>query len=164
MSKEVPVDRINLILSEWTRAKTGAQEYIDAMPEDGVDFRPKPQIRSFAEQFLPVAGTNYIFASVASGQDNPYDMSEGKDPEKMEELKQSKAALRKFVMGSYDFMIDAVKGVDEAKLDESVKFFRMDIPRYLLLAKAIEHHAHHRGQTTIYLRLKGVTPPSERLF
>jgi uncharacterized damage-inducible protein DinB len=91
-------------------------------------------------------------------------MSEGKDPEKMEELKQSKAALRKFVMGSYDFMIDAVKGVDEAELDESVKFFRMDMPRYLLLAKAIEHHAHHRGQTTIYLRLKGVTPPSERLF
>jgi uncharacterized damage-inducible protein DinB len=34
----------------------------------------------------------------------------------------------------------------------------------VLLAKAMERHAHHRGQTAIYLRLKGVKPPSERLF
>jgi uncharacterized damage-inducible protein DinB len=32
------------------------------------------------------------------------------------------------------------------------------------LAKAFEHQTHHRGQCTIYLRLKGIAPPREKLF
>jgi uncharacterized damage-inducible protein DinB len=32
------------------------------------------------------------------------------------------------------------------------------------LSKGFEHQTHHRGQTTIYLRLKGVKPPQEKLF
>jgi uncharacterized damage-inducible protein DinB len=38
------------------------------------------------------------------------------------------------------------------------------MPRSLLLAKALEHHAHHRGQAAVYLRLVGVAPPNQRLF
>ena len=158
------MDRVNLLVAEWTRAKLGVQEYIDAMPDDGVVFKPTPEIRSFAEHYLHVASTNYIFASVASGRDNPYDKKKGKDPEQAEDLKQNKAALLGFVMGSYDFMIDAAKGLSDAALDEDVEFFKMRMRRHVLLAKALEHHAHHRGQTAVYLRLRGVTPPSERLF
>jgi uncharacterized damage-inducible protein DinB len=159
----MPVNRANLLVAEWMRARTGVQEYIEAMPEDGITFKPTPEIRSFAEHYLHVAGTNYAFASAASGRDNPYAMK-GKDPEQMEDLKQDKARLLEFVMASYDFMIDAVKGLSDSALDEDVEFFRMKMGRHLLLAKAMEHHAHHRGQTTVYLRLKGITPPSERLF
>ncbi|HET7002392.1 MAG TPA: DinB family protein [Puia sp.] len=36
--------------------------------------------------------------------------------------------------------------------------------RYAWLLKAFEHQAHHRGQTTIYIRLVGVKPKNERLF
>ena len=158
------MDRIDLLVAEWARARTGVQEYIVAMPEDGIAFKPTPEILSFAEQYLHVASTNYIFASAASGRDNPYDKTKGKDPEQAEDLKQNKAALLEFVMGSYDFMIDAVRGLSDAALDEDVEFFKMSMRRHVLLAKALEHHAHHRGQTAIYLRLRGVTPPSERLF
>ncbi|MGA9993993.1 MAG: DinB family protein [Pyrinomonadaceae bacterium] len=158
------MDRVNLLVTEWMRAKLGVQEYIDAMPEDGIAFKPTSEIRSFAENYLHVAGTNYAFASAASGRDNPYDMMKGKDPEQVEDLKQDKAALLEFVMGSYDFMLDAVKGLSDAALDEDVEFFKMRMRRHVLLAKAMEHHAHHRGQTAIYLRLKSITPPSERLF
>jgi uncharacterized damage-inducible protein DinB len=68
------------------------------------------------------------------------------------------------VMESYDFAINAIKGLTTAQLDETAQLFSMKMPRHLLLTKGIEHQAHHRGQTTIYLRLKGITPPSERLF
>jgi len=33
--------------------------------------------------------------------------------------------------------------------------------RLSVLVAALDHQAHHRGQTTIYLRLKGLTPPPE---
>lgn len=157
-------DSSALLVAEWTRAKTGIQEYIDAMPDDGINFKPTPQVRSFAEQMLHIAGGNYMFASAATGRENPYDRAKGKNPEQMEELKASKAALKQFVLGSYDFVIEAVKTLKADQLGGEVEFFKMKMPRHLLLAKALEHHAHHRGQTTVYLRLKGVTPPGERLF
>lgn len=154
----------NLVAAEWNRAKLGMQEYIDAMPEDGIGFKPTPEIRSFAEQVLHVAAANYVFAAAVSGRPNPYDPQTGADPEKRGDLKKDKAALREFVLASYDFVIDAVLPLSEKELAKPVKFFRSEMPRSLLLAKALEHHAHHRGQTTIYLRLRGMTPPSERLF
>lgn len=162
--KELPKDRATILAAEWTRARLGVKEYIEAMPEEAIGFKPTPEIRSFAEQMLHLAGGNYMFASVASGKDNPWDFTKGKDPVNVPEFKANKAALLKFVMESYDFAIEAVKGLTSAQLDEGVQLFNMKMPRHMLLAKGIEHAAHHRGQTTIYLRLKGITPPSERLF
>jgi uncharacterized damage-inducible protein DinB len=156
--------KTNSLAAEWNRARLGMREYIDAMPEDGIGFRPTPEIRSFAEQVLHVAAANYSFAAAVSGRPNPYDPQTGEDPEKREDLKKDKAALREFVLGSYDFVTDAILPLDERELAKPVKFFRSEMPRSLLLAKALEHYAHHRGQTTIYLRLRGITPPSERLF
>ena len=162
--KEFPKDRAAILVAEWTRARLGVKEYIEAMPEDAIGFKPTPEIRSFAEQMLHLAGGNYMFASAASGKENPWDFTKGKDPVNVPEFKQTKAALLKFVMDSYDFAIDVVKGFNSTQLDEMVQIFSMKMPRHMALAKGIEHAAHHRGQTTIYLRLKGITPPSERLF
>jgi uncharacterized damage-inducible protein DinB len=156
-----PKDRLATMVAEWERARLGTLEYLDAMAEEHIGFKPTPEIRSFAEQYLHIANGNYMFASRATGAKNPH---EGQNLEKREELLKSKAALREAVLASYDFVIAAVKGLSEAQLDEPVEVFRMKMPRYLALTKGIEHHAHHRGQTTIYLRLNGVTPPSERLF
>jgi uncharacterized damage-inducible protein DinB len=50
------------------------------------------------------------------------------------------------------------------KLSEAVKIFNFDMSRELALSKAFEHQTHHRRQTTVYLRLKGLTPPNEKLF
>ena len=162
--KELPKDRATILVAEWTRTKLGVKEYIEAMPEDAIGFKPTPEVRSFAEQMLHLAGGNYMFAAVASGKENPWDFTKGKDPVNVPEFKASKTALLKFVMDSYDFAIEVVKGFNSSQLDEMVQFFSMKMPRHILMAKGIEHAAHHRGQTTIYLRLKGITPPSERLF
>lgn len=146
--------------SEWKRAKEYTKEYLDAMPEDGVGFKPTNDIRSFAEQMLHIANANYAFASAASGKANP---NQGKDLEKMPELK-TKAGLTRAVLDSYDFVISALEGTSEAQMAEKVKVFNMDMDRGTAFEKAFEHQTHHRGQTTIYLRMKGVKPPAEKLF
>lgn len=153
-------DHIAMMVADWTRARDYTNEYLDAMPEDGTNFKAAPDIRSFAEQFLHLANANYMFASAATGANNPM---QGKNLEKSEELK-TKAALRKAVNDSYDFAITSVKAMDPKKLGEAIKLFGRDTTRGVALAKAFEHQTHHRGQTTIYLRLKGVKPPAEKLF
>ncbi|MNY60311.1 DinB family protein [compost metagenome] len=53
----------------------------------------------------------------------------------------------------------------EAQADEAIKLFgKFDLSKKAAFAKAFEHQAHHRGQTTVYLRLAGVKPPQEKLF
>ncbi len=154
-------DPIAAMITDWTRAKEYTKEYLDAMPEDGTNFKPTPDIRSFAEQMLHLAGGNFGFVSTAAGIANPYDK---KNLEQMSEFK-TKAALTKVVMESYDFAINAIKGMDPKKANEPIKLFgRFDSTRGGAFAKAFEHQTHHRGQTTIYLRLKGVKPPQEKLF
>lgn len=148
------------MITEWQRAKEFTKEYLDAMPEEGTNFKPTPEIRSFAEQMLHLANANFNFASAASGKANPY---QGKSLEKMDEFK-TKAALSKVVLESYDFTIDALKSTTDAQLGESIKLFGRDMSREMAFAKQFEHQTHHRGQTTIYIRMKGVKPPNEKLF
>lgn len=157
------MDRIATLAAEWERAKAGTRDYLDAITADHLTFRPAEGSRSLAEQFLHLASTQYAFAASATDRPNPLARSSA-DVEKDEKLNRDPDAFRTFVLDSYDFMIDGVRQLDPAALDEEAAFFRMRMPRSLLLAKAMEHHAHHRGQVAVYLRLRGIIPPSERLF
>lgn len=153
------VDHIAMMVADWTRARDYTKEYLDAMPEDGYGFKAAPDIRSFAEQFLHLANANYLFAANATGAENPNKAN----LEKTDSAK-TKAGCTKAVMDSYDYVINAIKGADAKKFGEAIKLFGRDTTRGGALAKGFEHQTHHRGQTTIYLRLKGVKPPAEKLF
>ncbi|HZI26463.1 MAG TPA: DinB family protein, partial [Chryseolinea sp.] len=77
----------------------------------------------------------------------------------------TKDAVTKEVMASYDFVIAASKEMADAKMGEMIKLFNtFDVSRGAAMEKAFEHQTHHRGQATVYLRLKGITPPQEKLF
>lgn len=152
-------DHIAMMVADWTRARDYTKEYLDAMPEDGYGLKPTPEIRSFAEQMLHLANANYAFAAAATGIASPSKVN----LEKTDSMK-TKAACTKAVTDSYDFVISSIKATDPKKLGESVKVFGQDMTRGVALAKAFEHQTHHRGQTTIYIRLKGAKPPQEKLF
>ena len=148
------------LIKDWERAKAYTREYIDAMPEDGINFKPNADIRSFAEQMLHLSQGNVGLSSNATGKARIY---QGQQLEKMEEFK-NKAALTKVVMECYDFVIDGIRTADLSKWNERLGRGNINETKFAWLNKAFEHQTHHRGQTTIYLRLKGVTPPAEKLF
>ncbi|MEO5998049.1 MAG: DinB family protein [Chitinophagaceae bacterium] len=148
------------LVRDWERAKAYTKAYLDAMPEDGVSFKPTPEIRSFAEQMLHMSNASIFFVSTGTGKAKIYD---GKNLEKLDEYK-TKAALTKVVMEVYDYVIEAVKGLDATKLSEPVAMGPNKFSRYTWIEKGFEHQTHHRAQCTIYLRLKGATPPGEMLF
>ncbi|MEO7214247.1 DinB family protein [Mucilaginibacter sp.] len=148
-------------IAEWTRAKAYTKAYLDAMPADGYALKPTPEMRNFAQQMLHLADANYFFITTASGKDSPL----GKDVSVEKTVAQTKEATTKAVLDSYDFTIATIKGMTDAQMTEEVTMRgTMKAARGMLLAKAFEHQTHHRGQTTVYIRLKGVTPPPEMLF
>ncbi|PHN06546.1 DinB family protein [Flavilitoribacter nigricans] len=148
------------LIVDWERAKAYTLEYMEAMPEESYSLQPTPEMRSFAQQMLHLTDGNYGFAANALGVESPSGFG---DNEKVED--QSKANVIKLVTDGYDFIINAIKDSDPAKMGEKVTLFgRFEMSRKMALAKGFEHQTHHRGQTTVYLRLAGVTPPQEKLF
>ena len=148
------------MVKEWERAKAYTKEYLDAMPEPGYALKPTPEMRSFAEQMLHLTDANYGIAAAATGEKSPVGFGESEKA-----TDKSKANVTKMVMDGYDFVINSVKKMSAAQLTEKIKLFdRFELTRGEAVAKLFEHQTHHRGQTTVYIRLAGATPPQEKLF
>jgi len=151
---------IDEMVKEWERAKAYTKEYLDAMPETGYALKPTPEMRSFAEQMLHLTDANYAFAAAASGEKSPVGLGESEKT-----ADKSKANVTKLVLAGYDFVISSIKKMTPEKLKESTKLFgRFDMTKEAAFTKCFEHQTHHRGQTTVYIRLAGAKPPQEKLF
>jgi len=149
------------MIKDWERAKAYTKEYLDAMPADKYSFKPQDSVRSFAQQMLHLASGNVFLSSTGTGKEKIWT---GRNLEASASA-QTKDSVAYFVMASYDYVIDGIKSIDAYKLDDKVKNARnMEETRYVWIQKAFEHQTHHRGQTTIYIRLVGIKPPNEKLF
>lgn len=148
------------LVKEWQRAKAYTLEYLDAMPKDKYGFKAQDSIRSFAQQMLHLAQDIVIMVSLGTGKERIW---QGQIPEARLSA-QSADSVRYFVIAGYDYGIDAIQNMDASKFEEKVKSRNFEETRFAWLLKAFEHQTHHRGQTTIYMRLLGIKPPSEKLF
>ena len=149
------------MIKEWERAKTYTIDYLNTMPAEKYSFKAVDSIRSFAQQMLHLAQGNLFLMSNATDLQPPAFLKS--------DLEHSPGAQKKdsvmyYVTSSYDYCINAVKNTDPAKWGEKKKLFGFEMTRYALMIKTFEHQTHHRGQTTIYIRLNGIKPPEERLF
>ncbi|MEN9599081.1 MAG: hypothetical protein RL596_1392 [Bacteroidota bacterium] len=149
------------MIKDWERAKAYTKEYLDAMPKDQYGFKAQDSIRSFAQQMIHLSSGNVGIAATATGTDRP---SWSSRPLERTASALSADSVNYFTLASYDFVIDAIKSMDASKLEEKIKRGNIEETRYAWLLKNFEHQTHHRGQATIYIRLRGIKPPNEKLF
>jgi uncharacterized damage-inducible protein DinB len=148
------------LVKDWERAKAHTREYLDAMPKDMYNFRAQDSVRTFAQQMLHLAQGTIGLSSNGTGKERIW---QGRNLE-TNPTAQSADSVIYYVMASYDFAIEGLKTMDASKLEEKNKRGNFDETRLAWLLKAFEHQTHHRGQTTIYIRLLGIKPPNEKLF
>ena len=160
----IPGDSIkSMLVKEWQRAKDYTQEYLKAMPANKYSFRATDSVRTFAQQMLHITQANMFLVSTATGEKASYS---GPDLEKSPGA-QSADSVMYYVNTSYDFAINAIKKLPASSLMQTATLNMgrsITETRLTWLLKSFEHQTHHRGQTTIYLRMAGVHPPNERLF
>jgi uncharacterized damage-inducible protein DinB len=156
-----PMSKSSEMVADWERAKAYTLEYLNASTDEAIALKPKAEMRTFGQQMLHLSEANYGLGAAAAGTQSPVAFGQ---LEKTSDQYKTKAALTKAVMDSYDFVINAIKTTDESKMGEMVKIFNFDMTRETAFRKVFEHQTHHRGQTTVYLRLAGLTPPNEKLF
>jgi uncharacterized damage-inducible protein DinB len=150
------------MVKDWERGKSYTIDYLNTMPADKYSFKAVDSIRSFAQQMLHLAAGNCFLMTTATDDPPPsWLMSDVEH----RSTAQNKDSVMYYVVSSYDYCINEVKNTDTNKWGEKKTTRRGFVEtRFALMNKAFEHQTHHRGQTTIYIRLQGIKPPEERLF
>ena len=123
-----------------------------AMPPDQYGFRPRPESMTFGELMGHIASTNYQFCAGLKDTDPPA-MPAPTD----------KDGYVKFLSDSFEYCAKVIPTLTTEQMEHTHDSPDGTLPgREVLLAMYI-HVAHHRGQAEIYLRDKGIRPPSYRI-
>ncbi len=153
-----PADsEMKVVLDSWNEIGRKLTAMAEDFPEDKYDFKPTPVQRTFAEQLLHAAGSNYYFTNAVNGKKLPA----AEDP-KRDQYK-SKAEIVAFVKKSFADGAAAIQSKGEKGMTTEVVYFPHQKARILDIANGlIEHSGEHYGQLVVYYRLAGLVPPESR--
>jgi uncharacterized damage-inducible protein DinB len=124
----------------------------EKMPEAEYGFKPDPAMRSFGQMLGHIADANYLFCSPVLGEQDP---SPG-----IEKNKTTKAELKIALREAFAFCQKAYDELNDSNAQETVKAFGRDQNRLGVLWFNASHNLEHYGNLTVYLRIKGIVPPS----
>jgi uncharacterized damage-inducible protein DinB len=130
----------------------------EKMPEENYGFKPSPDVRSFGQQVAHVADDQYNLCASAKKETRKaaYTHIEDTLSKKAELVTALKEAFA-YCDGAYDALTDASGA-------ETVSFGKGSRSRFEMLNWNLWHTWEHYGNVVVYLRMKGLVPPtSERM-
>ena len=126
----------------------------EAIPADKYNWRPTPEVRSFAEVLLHVSAANYNLYKLV-GTPPPANI----DIRNLEKSTTDKAKVIATLKDSFVHAKAAIKAMSDADLDKSLDWFGGKNTQRGILLFIVRHAAEHLGQSIAYARLAGVVPP-----
>lgn len=125
----------------------------EKMPEENYGFKPSPDVRTFAQQVAHVADDQYNLCGPAKGETRKaaYTDIEDRLSRKADLVPALKAAFA-YCDGAYDALTDS-SGAEPAMGNKRRNKFSM-------LNWNLWHTWEHYGNIVVYLRMKGLVPPS----
>jgi uncharacterized damage-inducible protein DinB len=141
---------VNILLKHWQVSKDLSLAVANAMPAGEYDFKATPPEMSFGEQMNHIALADANYCSAAMDTVSPLKKSNDA----------SKSAAIQHLNTAYDFCISGLEKMNDAELLKPLSKNGHTMTPFELFWGGFTHAAHHRGQAEVYLRLKGVVPPS----
>jgi uncharacterized damage-inducible protein DinB len=153
-----PVSPTQAVLDQWNDIGRKLIAMAEDFPEDKYEFKPKPEQRSFREQLLHAADTNYFFTNVVNGGKVPAQEDFSKDKLK------TKAEVAAYVKKSFADGAAAIKAKGDAGLNSLIvdPFENQQVRVIDAAYGLIEHSGEHYGQLVVYYRVSGMVPPESR--
>jgi uncharacterized damage-inducible protein DinB len=146
------------VLEQWNDIGRKLIAMAEDFPEDKYDFKPTKDQRTFAEQLLHAAGSNYYFINIAKGEKPPAEEDAARSKYK------TKADVVAFVKKSF---ADGAALI-QAKGDAGMQGFMVDpfqnqqVRVFEWAYGFAEHSGEHYGQLVVYYRVAGMVPPESR--
>lgn len=125
----------------------------EKMSEANYGFKPSPDIRSFGEVLGHITDVNYLTCSAMKGEANP-------SKDSVEKTAKTKDDFVKALKASYDYCDGAFANLSEAMMKETYKAGERQQPKAGMVILNTQHGMEHYGNLVIYLRMKGIVPPT----
>ena len=141
------------LVAGWQRASTDIIDVAEAMPEEKYGYKPTPEISTFRENLVHLAGITQRFIDTAKGS-----KSEARHPNPAMTKAEVIALLKQTLQTGQEML----GSLTDAQLLEQVKFpigNRM-VTRLTFWQGPLYQVRNHHGQLVVYLRLNGIVPPT----
>lgn len=125
----------------------------EKMPEADYAFKPTPEVKPFGQLIVHVALMQYGMCARAKGEENP------KKDEKETDAR-SRADIIGLLKASGDYCEPVVSAVSESTATQLIKMGDDEVARGLIPASLVLHGMQMYGTMAVYLRLKGIVPPT----
>jgi len=147
-----------VLLDNWNDVGRKLIAMAEDFPEDKYDFKPTPAQRSFAEQLLHAANSNYFFTNPAMGLKPPAE----EDPKR--ENYKTKAAVVEFVKKAFADGAAVIKQKGDKGMNDLLvdPFANQQVRTSDMAWGLLEHSGEHYGQLVVYYRVAGLVPPESR--
>jgi uncharacterized protein YciI/uncharacterized damage-inducible protein DinB len=128
----------------------------EKMPAEYYGFGPASEVRGFAELMGHIADVNYVTCSAGRGEANP-----NKDEiQKTEKTAKTKDAVSQALKESFAYCDVLFNNLTDATLKETYKQDGRDWNKASMITLSVYHGGEHYGNAVVYLRMKGIVPPS----
>ena len=131
---------------------TWIERAAEKMPEQEYDFKPDPAVRSFGQILGHIADDNYFFCSAVLREADP---APG-----IEKNKTTKADLKSALHDAFAYCARAYDALTDASVNETVQALGRERNKLGVLWFNSSHNLEHYGNLVVYLRTKGIVPPS----
>lgn len=136
----------------YNQLKTNITQSAAKMTDADANFKASPENRTFAQQFSHIAQFHYLFCSQVKGA-NP-------NQENLEQTKTTKADAVKALADSFAYCDDLFSSLTDEAASQFVAGRGGEQSKVVPLINLIAHDNEEYGIITVYLRLKGMVPPS----
>ncbi len=140
------------IAASFQRASTEILDVAEAMPAEKYGYKPTPEISSFGEQLVHVAGITQRFIDTAKGVKT----------EASHHAAASKPEIIDLLKKTFHSAQEMITPLTDAQLLEPMKFPFGDrtVTRATFWQGPLYQIRNHHGQLVVYLRMNGIVPPT----
>ena len=138
----------------YNTMKMNLTEAAQKFDEATYGYTPSPDIRGFGAQLAHVANSQFNSCAAAKGEANPHQGTN------LEKTKTTRADIIQALADSFAFCDPAFANLTDQTALELVRQGQNEVARGSVLANLLTHGNEEYGIMTVYMRTKGMVPPS----
>lgn len=133
----------------YASIKTNLTNAAEKVPESDYSFKPAPDVRTLGELLEHIASAHVFYCGRVSGNTKPLEFGD-----------HAKDAVVKALKASFDNCDAGWAALTDSNASEMTGQGRGALTKYGAMLRALIHDNEEYGYLSVYLRVKGIVPPS----